>query len=102
MIQVFVNGILQVPGIDYALGETVLSFSVPPDVGDQIDIMNAGKCLSRFIGDGHRYLYQGLDLTEKLDHVTLGLFYDAHAHKHVPAVQDALERLKVVIELAKE
>ena len=99
MLLVSINGLMQVPGIDYTSCNNAVSFSTPPPMGSSIDIRNHFGTLARIHGDGSTYLFQ---FSDYLDRDTLTVFDDAIKLKDNPAVADALERLRVVVELVKE
>jgi hypothetical protein len=96
---VSVNGVLQVPGIDYGASKNSISFMSPPPRGSTIDIRSTRALLARIYGDGSTFLFQFL---EDLDQDTTYLLEDAFKLRHVPAVAEALERLEVIVALAKE
>lgn len=99
MVIISVNGIIQIPGVDYHVGETKIAFTTPPTSGSTITISSNSGVLSHVFGDGSTYLYDYLDGESVTTRRMLEL---AYIHRSIPAVADALERLKVVVELAKQ
>ncbi len=105
MIYVHLNGLKMVPGIDYSTTRSSVSFSQPPAVGDSaivtMSINGGGAHMQRFTGDGHTYLFQ-LDQTFENRYKLQTILDDAWTYHNVPAVQDLLEQLGVVIALVKQ
>jgi len=99
MILVYINGIMQVPGIDYNAAQNAISFSTPPAAGSTISIQGKNGTLANIYADGTTFLYQFMN---DFEHDQLGILEDAFKLRHVPAVADMLDRLKVVVELAKQ
>lgn len=103
---VSVNGLIQCPGVDYHATDNSISFSTPPAAGSTITITTPisdsglGKICRLLEGDGSRYLWR-LDEGHKEDPVKT-LLKDAWNLRTIPAVADMLERLGVVVELAKQ
>lgn len=95
---VYVNGIKQISGIDYTQGENSIAFITPPAAMDIIEIQGRSGTLARILGDGSTYLFQFMN---DLDHDTTYMLEEAFRLRHIPAVADQLERLKVVVELAR-
>lgn len=106
MIQVHINGLKQIPGIDYTATSNAVSFNQAPPAGSDILVTSAipgsttGVHMQKLRADGHTFLYmidssfeQRIRLQKLLD--------EAWEHQGVPAVQDILEQLKVVVELVK-
>jgi hypothetical protein len=101
MIHVYVNGVHQIPGIDFVAGESQLSFVNVPPAGSQVAVFQNGRTITELTCDGVTYLYQlDFNLTE-YDNL-IELLNTALKYSKVPAVADVLDRLKVVVELAKE
>lgn len=96
---VSINGIMQVPGIDYSASKNSISFSTPPPYGSTVSIRGRSGLLANIYGDGVTYLYQFLN---DFDHDDSKMLEDAFKLRNVPAVADVLERLRVVVELAKQ
>lgn len=96
---VYVNGVVQVPGIDYLEGINSISFSSAPSAGSTINIQGRNGTLASILGDGFTYLFQFFNDT---DHDTTYMLEEAFKLRDIPAVADMLERLKVVVELAKQ
>jgi hypothetical protein len=99
MILVHVNGIAQLPGIDYHTTQNSISFSSPPQAGSTISIQSKSGVLANILADGSTYLYQFMS---DFENSTSQMLEDAFHMCHVPAVADMLERLRVVVELAKQ
>ena len=101
MISVHVNGVKQIPGIDFVTVEKSLSFSQPPDAGAYIHISSPYGTVANILGDGSTFLFHLImDLQKHTD--IMNLLNDASVHYENPAVADILEQLRVVIELVKE
>lgn len=98
MILVSINGIMQCPGVDYHATQNSISFSSPPQAGSTISIRSKSGVLSSIQGDGSTYLYQFMS---DFENSTSKMLEDAFYMRRVPAVADMLERLRVVVELAK-
>jgi hypothetical protein len=96
---VYINGVMQAPGIDYHAAQNAISFSTPPAAGSTISIQGRNGTLANIYADGSTYLYQFIN---DFEHDQIGLLEEAFKLRHVPAVADMLERLKVVVELAKQ
>lgn len=99
MTFVSINGIFQVPGIDYHAGKDMISFTQPPQAGATITIMGERGVLMNVIGDGVTYLFRYID--EESSKIS-EMLETAFKHRDVPAVADILERLQVVVELVRE
>lgn len=104
---VHMNGLSLLPGIDYTVGKKLISFSVPPPAGADIvftEVINANTGathMTRLVGDGTTYLFR-LD-TDFSTRVMLNeMCEDLLAHIDNPAVKDALDRLRVTLELVKQ
>jgi hypothetical protein len=107
MIEVQLNGLRLIPGIDYTSGANAVSFSTPPNMGDDILVISnipgstTGVHMQKLTGDGYTFLYMfdsSFDQRIKLQN----LLDEVWEYQGVPAVQDLLEKLKVVIELVKQ
>ncbi len=96
---VYVNGIMQCPGADYHATQNSISFSTPPGAGTTISIQGKNGTLANIYADGTTFLYQFMN---DFEHDTVGMLEEAFKLRHIPAVADMLERLKVVVELAKQ
>ena len=99
MLLVSINGITQCPGVDYHATPDSIAFSSPPPAMSIIDIRGRNGTLASILGDGSTYLFQFLN---DLDHDTTSMLEDAFRLRNVPAVADMLERLEVVVKLAKQ
>lgn len=104
---VHINGVALLPGIDYSVGKSTLSFSVPPPVGSDIiftEVINnrtGATHMTRLTGDGSTFLFK-LE-TNFTDRVELQeVFKEAMQYKDIPAVRDVLDNLKVILELVKQ
>lgn len=96
---VFINGIKQIPGIDYVSTNNAIAFSSPPAAMDTIEIQSRNGVLARILGDGSTYRF---DFMNDIDHDTTYMLEEAFKLRHVPAVADILERLQVIVALAKQ
>lgn len=101
MLSVHVNGVKQIPGIDYLAAKNAVSFSSPPAAGDVIHISNSRGTVGNIFGDGSTYLYQ-LPIDADGHESIMDLLNDVGKYYKNPAVADMLEQLRVVIELVKE
>jgi len=99
MLFVSINGLVQVPGIDYHATDNSISFSGPPQAGSVIEIRGNTGNLATIFGDGSTYLFQFMN---DLDHDTTSMLEDAFKLRHVPAIADMLARLEVVVKLSKQ
>jgi hypothetical protein len=99
MTLVSIDGILQIPGVDYHAGKDSISFSQPPHTGASITITTEAGVLLNIRADGSTYLFRYID--EESSKIT-EMLEQAFKHRNVPAVADQLERLKVVVELVKQ
>lgn len=104
LVDAYINGLRLIPGIDYVSTDGTISFSSPPNVGADIMInmpLGAGGAhVLHHTGDGLTYLFPISSIDEKLR--VYGMVEAAVEYSHVPAVADALEKLRVVLELVKE
>lgn len=107
MIQVHINGLKQMPGIDYHATGGNISFKQAPSLHDDILITSAipgsmtGVHMQKIIANGHTSLYHldnSFEDRVRLQH-TLD---DAWKYQGVPAVADILQKLQVVLELVKQ
>ena len=101
MFNVHVNGVMQIPGIDYLACKNAVSFSTPPANGDVIHLSNSRGTVGQFYADGSSYLYHLATDVVGQENI-MNLLNDIGKYYQNPAVADVLERLKVVIELVKE
>ena len=104
---VHMNGLTLLPGIDYTVSKTAISFGVAPPAGAEIvftEVINAetgATHMTRMTGDGSTYLFR--IETNFADRVRLNeLFELAIKHKNNPTVCDAIDRLQVVLELVEQ
>ena len=99
MLLVSINGILQILGIDYVAMGNSIAFSSPPPSMASIEIKGRTGVLARILGDGLTYRY---DFMSDFDTDTSHMLEEAFKLRNVPAVADMLERLEVVVKLAKQ
>jgi len=100
MISVHINGIKQIPGIDFVAGDNTLSFSSPPQARDIIQVTSPYGSVANVYGDGSTFLFHMvLDIQKHTD--IMNLLNDVGKYYENPAVADVLERLRVVVELVK-
>lgn len=104
---VHMNGLSLLPGIDYVVGDTMLSFVQPPPAGadilftEVIDANTGATHVTKLTGDGSTYLFK--IETNFADRVRLSrLFELTLKHKDIPVVRDAIDRLQVAIELVQQ
>jgi hypothetical protein len=100
-LSVHINGVRQVPGIDYVAAKNSVSFSTPPAAGDTIHISSPRGTVAHIMADGSTYLYQMMMDIDRHDNI-MNLLNDAAKYYDNPAVADLLERLQVVVELVKQ
>ena len=101
MITVHVDGVLQLPGVDYTSGLKTISFSSPPRMGSAIHVGSMQGTVASIMGDGATFLFPLIADLEGYNAV-MNLLNDASKYYTNPAVADVLERLKVVVELVKQ
>ena len=99
MLLVSINGIIQVPGVDYHATDKSVAFVTPPSVMSTIDIRGRNRTLASILGDGSTYLFE---FFSDFDNDQSRMLEEAFRLRHVPAVADMLERLEVVVKLAKQ
>lgn len=99
MLLVSINGLLQVPGVDYHATENSISFLGPPQAGSVIEIRGNSGTLASILGDGSTYLFE---FFSDFDNNQSRMLEEAFRLRHIPAVADQLERLKVVVKLARQ
>ena len=104
---VHLNGVALLPGVDYVVGDSVISFMSPPAAGSDIvftEVINANTGathMTRLTGNGVNFLFK-LE-TNFAQRVKLSELFDtAIKYKDIPAVTDAINKLRVVLELVKE
>lgn len=90
---------MQRQDIDYVATNNSIAFSMPPASMDTIEIRGRNGILARVFGDGFSYRY---DFMSDFEHDISRVLDDAFNLRHIPAVADVLERLQVVVALAKE
>ena len=102
MIDAYINGIRQVPGIDYSVRNNSISFCSPPPAGAEIQVVHNGYSIMNLKGNGSTFLFNGpFNDADKHD-ALLTTMNAALTYRDNPAVADVLERLRVVVELVKE
>lgn len=107
MIDVNLNGLRLIPGIDYTASPTQISFLEAPCVGDHIVVSSAipgapgGAFVQTLTGTGHTFLYK-LDSSFNSGVELQHLLADAWEYHRVPSVEDVLNQLRVVVELVKQ
>lgn len=101
MISVHVNGVKQIPGIDFVTGKNTLSFSTPPQQGDIIQVTSPYGNIANVYGDGSTFLFHMILDIEKHTSI-MNLLNDVGKYYENPAVADILEQLRVVVELVKQ
>jgi len=107
MNQVHVNGIALLPGIDYRIGQATIIFTSPPGAGEQIvftEVLDVNKGSVRqmtLTGDGRQYMFK-LDSDPSEREILSKLFEKVVKNRTHPAVKEALDRLKVVVELIND
>ena len=99
MVLVSINGVTQIPGIDYIDGENSVAFLKTPQKGSAILMQSAAGTETYFVSDGSTRLFdignsKSVKIQQMLD--------TAYMYRSVPAVADMLERLQVVVELAQQ
>jgi len=101
MISVYINGVVQLPGFDYAASKNTVSFTVPPAAGSDIVLKGPRGDVTQITADGTTFLYQ-LSADTKSYNNAINLLNDALKYYDNPAVADVLERLRIVVELVKQ
>jgi hypothetical protein len=107
MIEIYLNGLRLIQNHDYIVEPAGVCFTEAPCIGDRISVSRpifgstGGRLLEMHIGNGTTCLYP---LNNQFnDRVEIqNLLDDVYTYQHVPAVAEALEKLKVVIGLIKE
>jgi hypothetical protein len=99
MLLVSINGLIQCPSVDYHATSNSISFSTPPQAGTTISIQSRTGTLANILGDGSTFLFQFMS---DFDHDQIGMLEEAFKLRDVPAVADMLQRLDVVVKLAKQ
>ena len=101
MIDVYLNGIRQIPGVDYTTTQRTLSFLMTPPAGTHINIQNGRIDIANILADGKTFNYPAMLDTEKQDRL-MNTLNDALLYQDNPAVADMLDRLSVVVNLVKQ
>jgi hypothetical protein len=104
VLDVFVDGVRQIEGIQFTTSVKQLAFHQPPPIGTTISIKAWGREFARFIGDGCTYLYNfdPVDPVNPKSRDLMNLVNDLVKYHKNPTVSDVLDRLQVVINLVKE
>ena len=103
---VYINGVLQIPGIDYRRSPGSISFQVPPCAQADIIISQLtpnteGEHIIKLTGDGSTFLFPvDFEFVKRAE--IEDLFNDIREYRSHTAVVDVLERLRVVIALVKQ
>jgi len=92
---------MQLPGIDYVTGVKSISFSSPPDIGSHIHVSSPHGTVASIMGDGSTFLFPMITNLENYNAV-MNILNDAAKYYDNSAVADAIERLRVVVELVKQ
>jgi hypothetical protein len=106
MIEVHLNGLRLIPGIDYTATHGEIKFTEAPCLGDNITISSTipgsvGVQMQALMGNGHTFAYK-IDRSFSDRVVIQNLLDDAWTYQNVPAVLDVLDQLKVVLALVKQ
>ena len=99
MVLVSINGVTQIPGIDYIDGEHSVAFLRTPQKGSSILMQSADGRETYFVSDGSTRLF---DIGDRESVKIRQMLELAYTYRSVPAVADMLERLQVVVELAQQ
>jgi hypothetical protein len=102
MIEAYINGIRQVPGIDFVARGNSISFMSPPAAGDGIQIVHNGYSICNLTGNGTTFLFTGPFADAGQQDELIDLLRQAFDYRNNTAVADVLERLRVVVELVKQ
>ena len=102
MIEAYINGIRQVPGIDFVARSNSISFRQAPPAGADVQLVYGGYGIANLCGDGSTFLFPGpFNDVERQDNI-VDVLHHALKYRDNPAVAEALERLSVVVTLVKE
>ena len=105
-MQVHINGLKQIPGIDYMASSNSVNFNQAPPAGSDILFTSSipgsttGVHMQKLRADGTTFLYR-IDSSFEQRVKLQKLLDEAWEYQGVPAVHNILEQLKVVIELVK-
>ena len=102
MIEAYINGIRQVPGIDFVAQGNSVSFMSPPAVGAGIQIVHDGYSICNRTGNGTTFLFTGPFVDADQQDKLIDLLRQAFEYRNNTAVADAIEQLRVVVELVKQ
>lgn len=99
MIRASLNGVMLIPGIDYIVDRSCISFTQPPRYGDRIHVMtpNAGV---DFYGNDVTFRFE-MPKVLRNSEIVEQLMHDLTKYMDHPTVKDQLERLQVVLALVK-
>jgi len=107
MNQVHVNGVALLSGIDYTFGQSTLVFTEPPGPGEKIvltqviDINTGSTQQTTLTGDGYSYIFK-INSGPTDREILSRLFEKVIKNQKHPAVKEALDRLKVIVELIND
>jgi hypothetical protein len=107
MIQVHINGLKQIPGIDYMASSNAVNFNQAPPAGSDILVTSnipgstTGVHMQKLRADGSTFLYM-IDSSFNQRVKLQTLLDEVWEYQGVPAVQDLLEQLRVVVSLVKQ
>lgn len=102
MIEAYINGVRQVPGIEYSTSGNTISFSTPPSNGASIQLVHNGYSLCNLTGNGSTFLFTGSFADAEAQDTLIDTLRTAFDYRDNPAIADAIERLQVVVELVKQ
>lgn len=96
---VTINGVAQLHGVDYVLGVNQISFTQAPPFASTITIRLKNNTIHNITGDGCTFLFP---ILSGEDDELADMLADVIKYHKVPAIAEALEKLKVIIELVKQ
>lgn len=96
-VLVYVNGAVQAPLFHYERVGNSIVFSQAPSSDSTIEIVTR-ETRNQYKGDGHTNVFE-TPHTPKL--MFLQFAEEVWQHRENPAVKDALEKLKIVVELVR-
>lgn len=98
MLMISVNGIIQLPNLDYTASGREIQFTMAPPMGSVVEIRSKGAVI-RETGTGFIKTFWVDQILD--DDPMLALFEDAYRNRDNPTVIDLLEKLQVVVNLIK-
>lgn len=101
MVEVYLNGIRQIPGIDYITSHRTVTFATAPSAGTHISVSNGRIEIANILADGKTFNYPAMLDSEKQDQL-MNTLNDALIYQDNPAVADMLDKLSVVVNLVKQ